>query len=331
MHPTDIEPEAEIVVIPQQIAKALPLGLAIDGAEIREAHLLRRTFIPEPIRDCARCPRIGITRLFSRRKRGLCFVSLFGRQVVAIAGVLGFICLSVAHLRSTAQLPLVDAEIQTQPIQRDPSIFSPEELLLLQRRFGVHWPQTRLAQLFTRGMDQFQPLRTQTVNRLQALKPVIKRESRRYRVNPMLVTAILFDEIQHSKPGEDLPFVVHSGFVSTHGPAQLGISELIHQGRLPLHPSKTEIVEARNLLMNSEANVELLAAKLARLKKELGLSPDQVLIASRSYVDAKAIATLAYLHNGKLDYPRRVLRYMQDTELHGLIFSERRPTTQPLV
>ena len=98
-----------------------------------------------------------------------------------------------------------------------------------------------------------------------------------------------------------------------------------------MQPSKIEIAEARNLLMNSEANVELLAAKIARLKKELGLSPDQVLIASRSYVDAKAIATLAYLHNGKLDYPRRVLRYMQDTELHGLIYSERRPITQPLV
>ena len=77
------------------------------------------------------------------------FVSLFGRQVVATAGVLGLICLSVAHLRSTAQLPLIDAEIQTQPIQGDPSVFSPEELLMLQRRFGVHGPQTRLAQLFT--------------------------------------------------------------------------------------------------------------------------------------------------------------------------------------
>ena len=142
-------------------------------------------------------------------------MSFVGRQVVAIAGVLGFICLSAAHLRNPAQLPLVDAEIQTQPLRGDPSVFSPEELLLLQRRFGVHGPQTRLAQLFTRGMDQFQPLRTQTVNRLQDLKPVIKRESRRYRVNSMLVTAILFDEIQHSKPGEDLPFVVHSGFVST--------------------------------------------------------------------------------------------------------------------
>jgi hypothetical protein len=52
---------------------------------------------------------------------------------------------------------LVDAEIQTQLFQGDPSVFSPEELLLLQRRFGVHGPQTQLAQLFTRGMDQFQP------------------------------------------------------------------------------------------------------------------------------------------------------------------------------
>ena len=35
----------------------------------------------------------------------------------------------------------------------------------------------------------------------------------------------------------------------------------------------------------------------------------------------KRVATLAYLHNGKLDYPSRVLRYMQDPELHGLIYS----------
>ena len=47
-----------------------------------------------------------------------------------------------------------------------------------------------------------------------------------------------------------------------------------------------------------------------------------MLQASRSYLDAKAIATLTYLHNGKLDYPARVLRYMQDAELHGLIYSK---------
>ena len=136
----------------------------------------------------------------------------------------------------------------------------------------------------------------------RTLKPMIWREADRHRINPMLVTAILFDEIQHSKPGEDLPFVVHSGLVDTHGPAQLGISELVHQGRLPENPSPQEIAEARDLLMDPAANVELLAAKLSRLKGELGLDRSSILIASRSYVDAKAIATLAYLHNGKLDY-----------------------------
>ena len=48
-----------------------------------------------------------------------------------------------------------------------------------------------------------------------------------------------------------------------------------------------------------------------------------MLQASHSYLDTKAIATLTYLQNGKLDYPARVLSYMQDPELHGLIYSGR--------
>jgi hypothetical protein len=213
----------------------------------------------------------------------------------------------------------------------NPADFSVEELQILQRRFGVHGPQTPLAQLFTDGMDQLQPLRLRTLDRLQALKPVILLESARHRVNPMLVTAILFDEIQHSKPGEGLPFIAHSGLVKTHGPAQLGISELIHQKKLPPQPTTEEIAWARDQLLNPEQNVQLLAGKLQRLKRELGLSPHGVLQASRSYLDAKAIATLSYLHNGKLDYPARVLRYMQDPELHGLIYSRRAPARAHLI
>ena len=205
----------------------------------------------------------------------------------------------------------------------NPADFSVEELQILQRRFGVHGPQTPLAQLFTDGVDQFQPLRLRTLDRLQALKPAILRESARHRVNPMLVTAILFDEIQHCKPGEELPFIAHSGLLKTHGPAQLGISELIHQNKLPEKPNSEEVAWARDQLLNPEQNVQLLAGKLQRLKRELGLSPQAALQASRSYLDAKAIATLSYLHNGKLDYPARVLRYMQDPELHGLIYGKR--------
>ena len=231
--------------------------------------------------------------------------------------------------------PHSDLAQSTSPLSQesdlDPTDFSAEELEHLQRRFGVHGPQTRLAQLFTRGVDQLQPLRANTLSRLHRLKPVIQREAVRHTINPMLITAILFDEIQHSKPGEDLPFVVHSGLVETHGPAQLGISELIHQGRLPADPSHQQIAAARDLLMDPDANVELLAAKLARLKGELGLEREAILIASRSYIDAKAIATLAYLHNGKLDYPARVLRYMQDPALHGLIYSTIRPAPLPVI
>lgn len=202
-----------------------------------------------------------------------------------------------------------------------PLAFTAKELMLLERRFGVHGPQHGLVQLMTRGVDQLEPLRSNTLAQLRELKPVILSQSRRQRVNPMLVTAILFDEIQHSKPGESLPFIAHSGLVQTLGPAQLGITELIHQKRLPAQPSTTEITWARNQLLDPAFNVEILVGKLHRLKTTLGLPTTRPLVASDSIDEAKAIATLAYLHNGKLDYPSRVLRYMQDPELHGLIYS----------
>ena len=210
----------------------------------------------------------------------------------------------------------------------DPADFSAEELQTLQRRFGVHGPQTPLAQLFTEGVDQFEPLRSLTLTRLQDLKPVILRQSKQHHVNPMLLTGILYDELQHSKPGEGLPFVAHSGLISTHGPAQLGISELIHQGRLPVDPSQEEIAQARDLLLDPSENVALLAGKLSRLKRALHLPHTTMLNASTSYAEAKAIATLAYLHNGKLDYPARILRYMQDPALHGLIYSTKVESAQ---
>jgi hypothetical protein len=56
-----------------------------------------------------------------------------------------------------------------------------------------------------------------------------------------------------------------------------------------------------------------------------------VLQASLSQRDAKSLATLAYLHNGKLDYPRRILRSMQDPELHALLFSNRKKPVSPMV
>lgn len=213
----------------------------------------------------------------------------------------------------------------------DPLHFSAEDLHELRRRFGVHGPQPRLAQLFSDGMDQLQPLRSHALGRLEDLRPVILRECARQRINPLLVTAVLFDEMRHAKPGENHPIAAHSGLFSTHGLAQLGIGEMVHQGLLPAEPSPAQVSWARDQLLDPERNVELLVGKFSRLRRELNIPSHRLLEASASARDAKALATLAYLHNGKLDYPRRILASMQDPELHALIYGDRRTVLSPLI
>lgn len=95
---------------------------------------------------------------------GLCLLSLGGTNWIA-------------HKRSLLQ-PQPDSPLSSSA-EADPTTFTAEELQQLQRRFGVHGPQPKLAQLFTRGVDQLTPLRNHTVNRLDALRPVVLRESRR--------------------------------------------------------------------------------------------------------------------------------------------------------
>ena len=103
----------------------------------------------------------------------------------------------------------------------EPTDFSPEELKLLQRRLGVHGHQTQLAKLFTTGVDQLQPLRASTIGGVRELKPVILSKAAGHQFNPMLITSVLFDEIQHSRPGENLAFMAHFGLVKTHGAAKI--------------------------------------------------------------------------------------------------------------
>ncbi len=213
----------------------------------------------------------------------------------------------------------------------DPADFSPEELKELQRRFGVHGPQPALAQLITAGLDHWLPLRNQTLSRIETLVPAIRREALHRGINPMLLSAILYDEMQHAKPGEDSRFLVHSGLLQTHGPAQLGVEELMHQGLLPRDASPEQLEAAREELLDPERNVALLAGKMARLSKALGIPSQHQLQASNSHRDAHWIATLAYLHNGKLDYPTRILRYMQDPALHGLIYGQKRQPLAPMI
>ena len=219
----------------------------------------------------------------------------------------------------------------TEGLRPDPIDFSTEELRALNRRFGVHGPQPKLAQLFTEGLDSLQPLRTQTLEKIVELDPVILAESRRQHINPMLVVAVLFDELQHAKPGENTRLAAQSGLFSTHGPAQLSLGEMVKQGLLSPDATEAELDQARLELLDPERSVALLVGKFARLSKELGLPRNRPLMASTSHRDAKGLATLAYLHNGKLDYPGRILRYMQDPELHALIYGRRNRQVSPLI
>ena len=38
MHPADVEPDAQIIVIPTEIAEPLPLNMSVGSVEIRKAH-----------------------------------------------------------------------------------------------------------------------------------------------------------------------------------------------------------------------------------------------------------------------------------------------------
>jgi len=219
----------------------------------------------------------------------------------------------------------------TEGLRPDPIDFSTEELRALNRRFGVHGPQPKLAQLFTEGLDNLLPLRSHTLDIIVELRPVILAESRRQHINPMLVAAVLFDELQHAKPGENTPLAAQSGLFSTHGAAQLSLGEMLKQGKLSPDATEAELEQARLELLDPEQNVALLVGKFARLSKDLGLPTNRPLIASASHRDAKGLATLAYLHNGKLDYPGRILRYMQDPELHALIYGSRNREISPLI
>ena len=213
----------------------------------------------------------------------------------------------------------------------NPSYFSAEEIRELQRRFGVHGAQPRLGQLFTKGLDHLAPLKAHTLARLEAVRPIVLEQSRKQHVNAMLMAAILFDEMQHAKPGEDIRILAESGLFQDHGLAQLSISELQKQGKLRANATDAEVAAALEKLLTPSENVKVLAGQIVRLQKLLGIAKGHRMEVSTSRRDAKIAATIAYLHNGKLDYPQRILGYMQDPELHALIYSTRQEIVPPLI
>ena len=272
-----------------------------------------------------RCLPVGILRVVAGAGVGLAGIS------VAIQGTGRSFQPSVGSQTFSSDVNSIRHSSPLEGQRPDPLDFTSEELRELNRRFGVHGPQPAIAQLFTEGLDQLQPLRHHTLSRLEELRPLILRHSARHRINPMLVAAVLFDEMHHAKPGEDSALAVRSGLFQTQGPAQLSVGEMVKQGLLPENATPEQIQEARFQLLDPDHNVELLVGKFARLSTSLKLPRGRMLIASGNPKDAKGLATLAYLHNGKLDYPARILRYMQDPALHEILYTEKQPRLSPLI
>ena len=166
---------------------------------------------------------------------------------------------------------------------------------------------------------------------VEAVRPMVLEQSRKQQVNAMLMAAILFDEMQHAKPGEDMRILAESGLFQDHGLAQLSIGELQKQGKLRADATDEEVAAALEKLLTPSENVKVLAGQIARLQKLLGVAKGHPMEVSTSRRDAKIAATIAYLHNGKLDYPARILGYMQDPDLHALVYSTRQRNVSSLI
>jgi hypothetical protein len=201
-----------------------------------------------------------------------------------------------------------------------PAYFSDAELKYLRERYGVHGPQVPFLQWVTQQVDSFPLRRSQTLEIVRRHRTLIREIATKYQVNPMFLGAILYDEVNHAKPGEDL--MIDTGWVKTIGLAQISVSELYHQGKFErealLDPEITAV--GREYLKDPENNIRTLARKVRRLKRELGVSADHPLEISNGYREAHALATIAYLHNGFQDYPVRILDYMEDPDLHAVLF-----------
>nr|AUG32182.1 hypothetical protein PLO_176 [Paulinella longichromatophora] len=191
---------------------------------------------------------------------------------------------------------------------------------ILKKRFGAHGPQSPVNQYITSMIDSITPLKFNTIMRLQDLKPYILKEANSKQVNPILLLSILFDEIHHRIVGEDCLILVHIGFLRTLGPSQLSINELIHQELIPLTPLFEQVTMAREMLLNTENNIGILANEINRFKNILGFHVKYILKSGGGIYCEKALATVAYMHNGKADYAYRVLQYMKDHELINLVF-----------
>ncbi|PIQ23582.1 hypothetical protein COW36_14040 [bacterium (Candidatus Blackallbacteria) CG17_big_fil_post_rev_8_21_14_2_50_48_46] len=114
------------------------------------------------------------------------------------------------------------------PVPPSAANFSPEEIQEFQRRYGMHASQNPVNQAMTLATDTLGWRDRQALEIIQHFSSEIQATGKEYQLNPLILAAILFDEIRHEKPTEEV--MTQWGLAKTLGLAQISQRELIMQG-----------------------------------------------------------------------------------------------------
>jgi hypothetical protein len=106
--------------------------------------------------------------------------------------------------------------------------FSQSEIQELQKRYGIHAAQNPVNQAMTLATDSLGWRDQQALMIISHQAFAIQASAKQYQLNPAVLAAILFDEIRHKKPTEEL--MTQLGFAQTLGLAQISLRELVMQG-----------------------------------------------------------------------------------------------------
>ncbi len=217
---------------------------------------------------------------------------------------------------------------------QQPLDFSDEEAQEIIQKYSLHPSKDQSVTENIDKVDNIKPLKDSVLSYIRSNNAAIKKHAQNNGVNPLLLTAIIFEEQMHLKPPIVEDFVVeilddlNLKENTSVGPGQLGLGELIKQGYYASEGiSKQAQVESlseeqkeqgKAYLRNPDKGIMTLARQIARLKTELSYEAKPFKL--DTYQGQRGVAFVSYIHNGFADYPSRVLAYTKDADLRSALY-----------
>lgn len=187
---------------------------------------------------------------------------------------------------------------------------------------GLNENQNIINNSLTKVIDYIGIRNSKAYSEIEKNSEYIKDISKRNKVDPLIITAILFDELNHVKPTESL--TVSVGIAKTFGMAQLGLGELVKQGFFEKYGFSKQSKENKlpdnikqigiNFLLNPKNNIETLVKQFKRNQELLGYNSTKIM-SNNSYFNSHALAKIINCHNGRYDYAEKIFEYMKNPKL----------------